>query len=84
MLRIVRFDKLFRVIERKRVYLFVCFLSVLIISPLFKINAEDETSRFMTRGQIVIDLELALNGCVAVSANAGMEKIALVRSCNFG
>ena len=60
MLRTVRFDKLFRIIERKRVYLFVCFLSVLIISPLFKINAEDETSRFMTRGQIVIDLEFGI------------------------
>ena len=60
MLRIVRFDRLFRVIERKRVYLFVCFLSVLIIYPLFKINAEDKTSRFMTRGQMVIDLEIGI------------------------
>ncbi len=60
MLRIVRFDRLFRVIERKRVYLFVCFLSFLIIYPIFEINAEDKTSRFMTRGQMVIDLEIGI------------------------
>ena len=60
MLQIVRLNKLFRVFKQKRAYPYICFLSVLVFSPFSDMYAEDDTSRFMTRGQMVIDLEIGI------------------------
>ena len=60
MVQMVRFDKLFSVFKQKRFALSLCFLCLLFFSSLSDAYADDDASKFMTRGQIVIDLEFGI------------------------
>jgi hypothetical protein len=60
MMQMDRLDKFFCLFKQKRVHPFICFLSVLSFFPLSDAYAEADSSKFMIRGQMVIDLEFGV------------------------